>query len=112
MISRQQLEIINRRTLKYPLQVAEKDYFLAEVLKIITESNLKDTLIFKGGTALHHCYLDQYRFSEDLDFSANQQPISLKELLGVWLRKLINLSTLLKMNRRQDRRSCTGFWKL
>ncbi len=84
MISRQQLEIINRRTLKYPLQVAEKDYFLAEVLKIITESNLKDTLIFKGGTALHHCYLDQYRFSEDLDFSANQQPISLKEFVGIF----------------------------
>lgn len=26
-------------------------------------------LVFKGGTALHHCYLPQLRFSEDIDFS-------------------------------------------
>eukprot|EP01035_Chromulina_nebulosa_P024783 gene24783-32275_t len=30
---------------------------------------LKDTLIFKGGTALKKCYFGNYRFSQDLDFS-------------------------------------------
>lgn len=85
MITRQQLEIINRKTLKYPLQIAEKDYFLAIVLQIIANSALKDTLIFKGGTALHHCYLEQYRFSEDLDFSANQQPISLEKMRDIFV---------------------------
>ena len=79
MITRQQLEIINRKTLKYPLHIAEKDYFLALVLKLITESSLGNNLVFKGGTALHHCYLDQCRFSEDLDFSSNQSPVSLEE---------------------------------
>ncbi len=85
MITRQQLEIINRRTLQYPLQVAEKDYCLALVLKIISESELGARLIFKGGTALHHCYLDQHRFSEDLDFSANQKPVSLDEIRGIFV---------------------------
>ena len=28
---------------------------------------------------MHHCYLDQCRFSEDLDFSSNQSPVSLEE---------------------------------
>lgn len=84
MITRQQLEIINRRTLQYPLQVAEKDYFLALVLKIICESELGARLVFKGGTALHHCYLDQHRFSEDLDFSANQKSVSLEEIKGIF----------------------------
>src|SRR3989339_539939 len=84
MITRQQLEITNRKGLKYPLQVAEKDYFLALVLKIIANSPLKDILIFKGGTAIHHCYLEQHRFSEDLDFSANQRPISLEELKNIF----------------------------
>ncbi len=28
-LTRQQLELINRRTLKYPLDIAQKDYFLA-----------------------------------------------------------------------------------
>jgi len=79
MITRQQLEIINRKTLEYPLHIAEKDYFLALVLRIITESSLGNKLVFKGGTALHHCYLDQSRFSEDLDFSSNQKSVSLDE---------------------------------
>lgn len=79
MLSKQQLEIINRKTLKYPLHIAEKDYFLAIVLKIITESALRDDLVFKGGTALYHCYLEQLRFSEDLDFSSKRKSVSLEE---------------------------------
>ena len=84
MITRQQLEIINRKTLKYPLQIAEKDYFLTLVLQIIANSSLKNALIFKGGAALHHSYLEQCRFSEDLDFSANQQSISLEEVRNIF----------------------------
>lgn len=84
MITRQQLEIINRRTLKYPLAVAEKDYFLAVISKIIYDSPLKDKLIFKGGTALYHTYLPQLRFSEDLDFSANQKPLTLEAVRAVF----------------------------
>jgi len=80
LITRPQLEIINRRTLKYPLQIAEKDYFLAIVLQIISESPLGERIVFKGGTALHHCYLDQYRFSEDLDFSSSGKHISYEEV--------------------------------
>jgi predicted nucleotidyltransferase component of viral defense system len=79
-LSRPQLEIINRKTLKYPLQVAEKDYFLALVMQIISGSTLGDTLVFKGGTAIHHCYLSQYRFSEDLDFTSIQRNLSLEEV--------------------------------
>ena len=79
IITRQQLEIINRKTLKYPLHIAEKNYFLALVMQIISKSTLGRNLVFKGGTALHHCYLDQYRFSEDLDFSSKQKSITLIE---------------------------------
>lgn len=39
LINKSQLEIINRNGLKYPLAIAEKDYFLAIVSKIIFESN-------------------------------------------------------------------------
>lgn len=84
MITRQQLEIMNRRTTKYPLAFAEKDYFLAVVLKLIVESSFGDTMIFKGGTAIHHCYLDQYRFSEDLDFSTNGEPLTLEAVRSIF----------------------------
>lgn len=43
LLTKAQLQIINRRSnLRYPLDVAEKDYFLALVSKIIHESPLKD----------------------------------------------------------------------
>jgi predicted nucleotidyltransferase component of viral defense system len=63
LITRQQLEIINRKTLRYPLQIAEKDYLLTLVMQIVYQSDLQDTLVFKGGTALHHCYLEQTRWN-------------------------------------------------
>lgn len=83
MLSRQQLEILNRKTIRYPLQIAEKDYMLALVLQLISQSPLSKKLAFKGGTALHHCYLEQSRFSEDLDFSSIQQSFSFEEVLKV-----------------------------
>lgn len=84
LISRDQLVMLNRQKLKYPLAVAEKDYFLAIVSKIIFDSNIKDRLIFKGGTALYHVYLPQLRFSEDLDFSSNTENIELEEVKGIF----------------------------
>lgn len=80
LLTRQQLEIINRKTLKYPLHIAEKDYFLALVMQIVSQSFLRDILVFKGGTAVNHCYLDQYRFSEDLDFSSNRVGLSIVDI--------------------------------
>jgi len=70
LLNKQTLQLINRKQLKYSLVAAEKDYFLAMALKILEESPLFSTLVFKGGTAIHHCYLPQSRFSEDLDFTS------------------------------------------
>lgn len=83
LLSRDQLSIINKNGLRYPLAEAEKDYFLAIVLKILYTSHLQDRLVFKGGTALNHLYLDQLRFSEDLDF-ATIGPVSLPDLEEVF----------------------------
>ena len=79
LLNKAQLSIINKNNFRYPLAIAEKDYFLAIVLQIIYNSPLKDKLVFKGGTAIHHLYLDQLRFSEDLDFVA-LEPISIDDL--------------------------------
>jgi predicted nucleotidyltransferase component of viral defense system len=46
---------------------------------------IKDTLVFKGGTALKKCYFGDYRFSEDLDYSALPQAPrgkTLEKLMG------------------------------
>ena len=49
----------------------ERDYLLSWGLTAISQMpTLCDMLVFKGGTALRKCYFGDYRFSEDLDFSA------------------------------------------
>ena len=56
-----------------PSYVIERDYLLSWVLAGISAApELRETLVFKGGTALKKCYFGDYRFSEDLDFSARE----------------------------------------
>jgi len=60
-----------RKRLRLPWEVLERDYLLSWILAGIGQvDSLSDTLVFKGGTALKKCYFGDYRFSEDLDFSA------------------------------------------
>jgi len=55
--------------------VVELDYAQTYVLLgIASQDTLRDTLVFKGGTALKKVHFDSYRFSEDLDFSAVDGP--------------------------------------
>ena len=84
ILSRRELEVINRKKLQYPLAVAEKDYFLALVSKIVFDSPLRGILVFKGGTALHHCYLKQMRFSEDLDFTSLDRDLKLEDVKKIF----------------------------
>jgi len=59
-----------RKRLGIPWEVLERDYLLSWVLAGIGRVEpLRETLVFKGGTALKKCYFGDYRFSEDLDFS-------------------------------------------
>ena len=50
-------------------RVIEKDYVITWLLLGISDSVLKNILAFKGGTALKKTYFEDYRFSEDLDFT-------------------------------------------
>jgi len=60
-----------RKRLGLTWEVLERDYLLSWILAGIGQvASLRDTLVFKGGTALKKCYFGgDYRFSEDLDFS-------------------------------------------
>jgi hypothetical protein len=54
---------------RIPEAVLERDYCLAWFLIGLSQSNLRDLLVFKAGTALKRCHFGDYRFSEDLDFT-------------------------------------------
>jgi predicted nucleotidyltransferase component of viral defense system len=59
-----------RKHLGLPWEVLERDYLLSWILAGISQVDaLGESLVFKGGTGLKKCYLREYRFSEDLDFS-------------------------------------------
>lgn len=84
LLDKQTLQLINRRTLRYTPVAAEKDYFLTLALKILSGSPLFHALVFKGGTAIHHCYLPQSRFSEDLDFTSLDKSITGEEVAAIF----------------------------
>jgi Nucleotidyl transferase AbiEii toxin, Type IV TA system len=51
-------------------EVIEKDYVLGWLLwGIGSDPVLGQSWVFKGGTCLKKCYIETYRFSEDLDFT-------------------------------------------
>lgn len=53
-------------------QQIEKDYIISWVLwGIYNSDKLKDALIFKGGTCIKKVHIEDYRFSEDIDFTLN-----------------------------------------
>ncbi len=80
LLNKSDLSILNKRALKYHLADAEKDYFIALVLKLLNAYNVSKKLVFKGGTAIHHCYLQQSRFSEDIDFTSLDPAIKMDEV--------------------------------
>lgn len=68
----------------FPAGVVEKDYALTWLLSGIYNSDLKDVLAFKGGTALSKVYFPKFwRLSEDLDFTVVReiQPEEIESML-------------------------------
>jgi len=52
-----------------PLGILEKDYALTNLLSVIARFPRIDSMVFKGGTALKKIHFEDFRFSEDLDFT-------------------------------------------
>ena len=54
----------------------EKDLILHQVLFDLSKNKFfHDNFAFKGGTCLAKCYLDYFRFSEDIDFTWKNQNV-------------------------------------
>jgi len=59
----------------------EKDYVLSWLLFAISKNKiLYNALVFKGGTVLKKAYFEDYRFSEDLDFTLIDETISNEQI--------------------------------
>jgi len=78
VIPQRNLSLLSNRIAKeegrrIPEAILERDYCLSWFLVGLSHSPLKNMLLFKGGTALKKCYVPDYRFSEDLDFTLAEE---------------------------------------
>lgn len=69
-------------------QQIEKDYVLSWILKGIAQhQQLSKAIVFKGGTVLKKIYFEDYRFSEDLDFTLLNNEIP-NEQIFAWFEEV------------------------
>jgi len=70
-------------------QQIEKDYILSWILQGIAQhEQLSLTIVFKGGTVLKKVYFEDYRFSEDLDFTLLDNDITNEQIFD-WFSEVI-----------------------
>lgn len=86
MIEKENFNVLVERVMKttsfsHMRPVIEKELLLYDILFILDEQGLLDTLTFQGGTALRLCY-GAPRFSEDLDFTGGEE-FNLTNLLKI-----------------------------
>jgi predicted nucleotidyltransferase component of viral defense system len=77
--------------------VIDKDWILGHfIAAIFNEPELNETLIFKGGTCLKKCWFEEYRFSEDLDFTSKSQELELTQQHLKFITKYVEDNTEVK----------------
>jgi predicted nucleotidyltransferase component of viral defense system len=77
MIHQRNLSLLSNRLARkggrrIPEAALERDYCLSWFLVGLSKTHLTDLIAFKGGTAIKKCYIPDYRFSEDLDFTLKE----------------------------------------
>ena len=69
-------------------QQIEKDYVLSWILQGIAQHEaLSKVIVFKGGTVLKKAYFEDYRYSEDLDFTLLENKVSNDQIFE-WFSKV------------------------
>lgn len=68
-------------------QQIEKDYVLSWILNgVAKHKHLSKVIVFKGGTLLKKIYFEDYRFSEDLDFTLLENEITNEQIFD-WFKE-------------------------
>lgn len=107
-------EIIEKSQMwKVPPDTVDKDYVLGHFLSVFS-AHYQNELIFKGGTCLRKCYIEDYRFSEDLDFTAFDEsfmldPKKLKQIAKTTEKKVGILFHVDKINKLVFQNEHKGF---
>lgn len=77
----------------------DKDWVLGHFIDgIFAIPELKEALVFKGGTCLRKCYFSNYRFSEDLDFTCTNSKFELTKGILNQLVQVISKKTEISLH--------------
>lgn len=91
MIRAQEIKSISRQLGISNNHIIEKDYVLSHILNAIYDVPvLSHCFVFKGGTSLRKCWFEDYRFSEDLDFTLTDNRLMNEITLKSELEKIKN----------------------
>lgn len=85
-------EIANTKNV--PKTTIDKDWVLGHFLNAMYSfEKIQENFVFKGGTCLHKCYIKDYRFSEDLDFTLRDKNFAVnKGFINKIIKKTNDLS--------------------
>ena len=116
MMQREIIDVIASRTNISHRDLIEKDLILHRLLlELSSNDHFSKSYAFKGGTCLMKCYLDYYRFSEDLDFtylnqakfqdkSGKQIREALSREIDFLVETLTEISTVIGLTFKPDKR--------
>ena len=62
-----------RKKVKFPLYIIEKDWWVVQTLRLVSQMDIAEHLVFKGGTSLSKAWGLIDRFSEDIDLAINRE---------------------------------------
>lgn len=104
MIRPGEIQLAARKVAVRDTQI-EKDYILTWILfGISMHEILSKILVFKGGTVLKKVYFEDYRYSEDLDFTLLDDLITNEEIFDYfqqmfdWVKKTANINLQMAEN--------------
>ena len=87
---------IEKKAIDYGVSrsTVDKDWVLGHFIDaIFSIEKCREELVFKGGTCLRKCYIHNYRFSEDLDFTAIRPNFVLDDQLLTQIVDIVNSRT-------------------
>jgi len=62
-----------RKEVKFPLYTIEKDWWVVQTLHLVSQMDVAEHIVFKGGTSLSKAWGLIDRFSEDIDLAINRE---------------------------------------
>jgi len=73
-LEEKEIILLNTKNIvKFPLHIIEKDWWVVQTLRLISQMNIAEHLVFKGGTSLSKAWGIIDRFSEDIDLAINRE---------------------------------------